>query len=531
MKVLFVNPHKDVFGFKPIGLSLLSSIARTVDWDTALFDTSEIDFNYNETFVKHEEAKAVKPVADYEKYDLGKKRIDINVRTKDVIRKFNPDLLAFTVLTDQLKIAKTISEVAKKCRKDLPILWGGIHVTSSPEKVLQNDCVDYACVGEGMDALKEFLEAIQSGGDLYNIRNIWGKNDGEIIKNEIRPLRKNLDDLPYLDWTIFDKRQFCKPFHGKMYVGGEHMTNWGCPNECTYCINRYMHDLYRESGGWKMRRYSNRRIVDELKWLVEKWGIEFIKFFDEDFLMRPAANLEELSNMYRDEVNVPFWIEINSMFVTEEKVKLLKNMNCAGASLGIETGFPDRKELLHRKDTEEDIRKAFALFKKYNLKTTSFNMLGLPFETRETYMSRIELNRIANAQSPMIGFFYPFENTKLREISIENGFFDATDEEEYPWSMGTPNLHFPNLTDEELVQMRLVFTLYVKLPKVYWKYIERSERYDETGKKLRTLLLKVFDDTVWDNDGWYKDDGNQENYLKELDNYMLEDNDKTIKVS
>jgi len=531
MKVLFVNPHKDVFGFKPIGTSLLSAIARTVDWDTALFDTSEIDFNYNNTFIKHQEAKAVKPVVDYEKYDLSKKRIDLNDRTKDVIRKHNPDLLALSVLTDQYKIAKTISEVAKKFRKNLPILWGGIHVTSNPEKLLLNNFVDYACIGEGIDAFKEFLETFQSGGDLYNIRNIWGKNDGEIIKNELRPLRKNLDDLPYLDWTIFDKRQFCKPFHGKMYVGGEHMTNWGCPNKCTYCINHYLHDLYKDVGGYKIRRYSSRRIIDELKWLVEKWGIEFIKFFDEDFLMRPVNNLEELSNMYRDEVNVPFWIEINSLFVTEEKVKLLKNMNCAGASLGIETGFPTRKELLLRKDTEEDIRRAFSLFKKYDLKTTAFNMLGLPFETRETYMSRIELNLIADAQSPMIGFFYPFEKTKLREISIENGFFDPTNEEEHPWIMGTPNLHFPNLTDEELVQMRLVFTLYVKLPKVYWKYIERSERYDETGKKLRTLLLKVFDDTVWDNDGWYADDGNQETYLKELDKHMLEDTKKTVIAS
>jgi len=527
LKVLFVNPHKDSFGFKPIGISLLSSIARNVEWDTALFDTTEIDLNYDNAFIKYQEARTLKPV-NYKKYNLIKKKIDLGEKTKEIIKKHNPDLLAFSVLTDEYKVAKTISKVAKSYRKDIPILWGGIHATSNPETVLQNDFVDYICIGEGIEAFKEFLETYHSNGDLLKIKNIWGKNSGEIIKNDLRPLKNNLNDLPYLDWTIFDKRQFCKPFHGKIYVGGEHMTNWGCPNKCTYCINHYLHDLYKNAGGYKIRRYSNRRIIDELKWLVDKWGIEFIKFFDEDFLIRPFNNLEELSTMYRDEVNVPFWIETNSLVVTEEKVKLLKNMNCAGASLGVETGFPARKELLHRKDTEEDIRRAFSLFKKYDMKTTAFNMLGLPFETRETYMRRINLNLIADAQTPTIGFFYPFSNTKLREIAIENGFFDPNDEEEHPWNPGHPNLHFPYLSDEELIQMKLVFTLYVKLPKIYWKYIERSEKYDEFGKNLRTTLLKIFDNTVWKNDGWYKDDGNQEKYLSELNKIIKFEEEKSI---
>ncbi|MCK4902781.1 MAG: B12-binding domain-containing radical SAM protein, partial [Thermoplasmatales archaeon] len=467
MKVLLVNPHKDAFGFKPIGISLLSAIAKDVDWDTALYDTTEIKMSYDNAFKKHQEARHHKPV-DYKKYNLIKKEIDIAERTREVIKQHKPDLLALSVLTDQFKVAKTIAMVAKQYQKDLPILWGGTHATSNPNDLIKNDFVDYMCVGEGLEAFRDFLEAFQSGSDLLNIKNIWGKNGKEVVKNELRPLKKNLDDLPYLDWTIFDKRQFCKPFHGKIYVGGEHMTNWGCPNKCTYCINHYLHDLYKDVGGYNMRRYTNKRIIKELKWLVKEWGIEFIKFFDEDFLMRPFDNLEELSNMYRDEVNVPFWIETNSMMVTEDRVKLLKNMNCAGASLGVETGFPIRKELLLRKDTEDDIRRAFSLLKKYDMKTTAFNMLGLPFETRETYMSRIELNRIANAQSPSISFFYPFKNTKLREISEENGFFDPINEEDHPWNPGHPNLHFPYLSDEELIQMRLVFTLYVKLPKLYW---------------------------------------------------------------
>lgn len=39
MKVLFVWPNKDPFGFKIIGLSLLSGIARSLGWKPKLFAT------------------------------------------------------------------------------------------------------------------------------------------------------------------------------------------------------------------------------------------------------------------------------------------------------------------------------------------------------------------------------------------------------------------------------------------------------------------------------------------------------------
>lgn len=57
MKVLFVRPNKDSFGFKPIGLSLLSGIARNLGWDTRLFDTTEIDFGFVDITQSGESAK------------------------------------------------------------------------------------------------------------------------------------------------------------------------------------------------------------------------------------------------------------------------------------------------------------------------------------------------------------------------------------------------------------------------------------------------------------------------------------------
>ncbi len=527
MKVLFVLPNKDAFGYKPIGLALLSAIAKKLGWETKLFDTTEIDFGFYESKSFFKTAKMFKPV-DYEKYDMVKKKIDLKEKFTEIFKDYNPDLVAFSVLSDQFMIANKITEIAKELNPNVLVLWGGAHATLAPENILKDYGADFVCVGEGFDAFEEFLTAVEEKKNLYDIKNIWGVKNGEIIKNEVRPLKQNLDDLPYVDWDIFDKRHSYKPFSGKMYIGGDHMLNWGCVNNCTYCINNFYHNLYLGKSCGPIRRYSSKRIIAELKYLKEKYGIEFFKFFDEDFLLRPLDSLKELSELYKEEVNVPFSIETNPKFVDEDRVRLLKNMNCVNVSLGVETGdLKARKEILGRIDSEEDIVRAFKLLREAGIKTSSFNMLGLPFESRETYEKTVEINRKANPQYPQCCFFYPFKGTKLRDVSINQGLFDPKDEDTMVFRHDKPALHFKHLTEEELIEMRNVFVLYIKLPKEYEPFIRRSEQRDETGIKLRDKILEIYDRTVWANDGWYIEDGLKEDYLTELNQTM---NNQKIKI-
>jgi len=197
-------------------------------------------------------------------------------------------------------------------------------------------------------------------------------------------------------------------------------------------------------------------------------------------------------------------------------------MNCVSASIAVETGNNElRKNMLRRVDSEKDIIRAFSLMKDVGIRTVAFVMLGIPFESRETYKDTVELVKNSNAQYACPGFLYPIEGTKLREISIKEGFFEP--EEEFVYKHDKPALNFENLSESELIEMRNVFVLYVKLPKCYEPYIKRSENQDDLGIKIRKRLLEIYDKTVWGNDGWYIDKGFEDKYLRDLNNLLKSD--------
>lgn len=517
MKILFVWPNKDTPFYKPLSIGFFSAILKKEGHQTKCFDTSFIDFGYTTISDSTIEAKIHKPV-DLSPYNLKKEKLDVDKLFLEILNSFKPDVVAFTVISDEVEIARKLSETLKGWDSSKVVIWGGKGTTVEPERILSFPAVDYVCVGEGIIAFPEFIRALSNGRSLENIKNIWHKKDETIIKNQLNPLFEDLDSLPYLDWEVFDERLFYKPYDGKVYRSGDHMITWGCPNDCTYCLNHYYHEMY---GCFKLQRYSPRRIIDELKYLTDRYKIEFYKFHDEDFLLKPNSYLEELAELYAKEINIPFTCMANSKVVTEKNVKLLKKMNCNSVSLGIETGDHYlRKEVLARKDTEEEIIKAFTTFRRFGIRTLAFNMLGIPFETRDTYFQTVDLNRKANPQVPQIGFFFPFKKTHLRKIAIKNGFYNPNKEKIYDPSK--PALEFKNLTQKELVMLKKRFVLYVKLPKKFWPYIERSEKLDVVGKELGEKLNEIFNETVFAHDHCFDDNGKLNIYLSELSKIVNE---------
>jgi len=131
--------------------------------------------------------------------DFLAKLFNVRSRLLDEIVELNPDVIGFTVLTDTYKWACSFANEIKEVLPDTRIIFGGIHPTSVPEKVIKNDFVDALCIGESEEAFLEFVES----PERTDIQNFWFKSNGKIIKNKIRPLNQDLDSLPFADKSIF----------------------------------------------------------------------------------------------------------------------------------------------------------------------------------------------------------------------------------------------------------------------------------------------------------------------------------------
>ncbi|MDD5746719.1 MAG: cobalamin-dependent protein, partial [Candidatus Omnitrophica bacterium] len=166
---------------------------------------------------------------------------DSKKRIVSELKVYKPDLIGLSMLTTFYGWACSMAALIKR-EMNVPIIFGGIHPTIVPERVIANDNVDIVCVGEGEYPLLELVQSMERGAIDYGIKNLWFKNGGRIIANDIRPLLGDLNELPFADKEIFYS---ARPHYAQTYYI---VTGRGCAHACSYCGHSYLKELYRGKG-------------------------------------------------------------------------------------------------------------------------------------------------------------------------------------------------------------------------------------------------------------------------------------------
>ncbi len=498
MKVLLVYPNQTVFGHKPLSLAMISAVLKEKEFETKLFDTSIWDIGSKDLREAGEFSLEFKEVSNPERLPK-RKQISLNELNNvfvDQIKLYKPDLIGFSVLSDNFPLARKLAIKAKE-NFDIPIIFGGIHVTIDPESVIKENFVDMILIGEGEEAFLELCTAIKNNNDISKIKNVWLKDKNRIIRNDIRDLLQDLDKLPYPDWEIFNEIQFYKPFMGYVYRMGDFELSRGCPNNCSYCVNQYLHSIYKGKGKF-VRRKSIQRIIDEIKYLKNKYKLEFLKFWDETFLNMPNTFFKELVSKYVAEINLPFVIETTAQSINEERAKLLKKMGCKSVSIGMECGNQEfRKKILNKPTSNDKYRNAFSILKKEGIRTSSFIMLGLPYETEENILKSIELCQEFGIDTVSLGIFYPYKGTSLRETCFSEGLLDKDTIENnellYQDSLLTrqePALKLTGISNKDVMWYLNNFILYLETPKHLWPVVDAMKSSENLYEELMPILKK-----------------------------------------
>ncbi|MDP2924667.1 MAG: radical SAM protein [Candidatus Omnitrophota bacterium] len=371
------------------------------------------------------------------------------------VGKEQPDLVAFTSLSHQFTYVRKLSSWLKETH-NIATICGGVHATIDPEEVIEADGVDMLCRGEGEHALVELCNKLSKDEDVSQIKNIWLKKEGKIIKNDIRPLEGNLDDLSFPDRSLFSYNTLYDYKIRMLTV----LASRGCPYNCSYCCNHQYQKLYPHN-------YTRFRSVDNvLAEIREALGwysdVEFVNFID-DALCLNRQWMEEFCAKFPKCFRFPFHGNSRVNLLDEEMMKLLKKGRCERLDVGIESGnVYIREKVLNRKISNKEITNVFTLAKKYNIKIATYNMVGCPFETPQMLLETIKLNAKLSPFAVNRSILQPYPNTDIYRMCAENNFIV---EKEVSSFYKQSILEQPQLSRQQVVFFHRYFLILLKFYK------------------------------------------------------------------
>ena len=487
-KILLLYPNSTNDGVMPLAIGILSSIAKGSGCKVAYFETS---FYQKEGSVPEERERT----GEFKTTDRSSsiKLLPPDRLKKDFVlklKKFKPDILAVTANSIEFEKFEELMYSFPEIQHRPFTIVGGVHPTVAPEKVIKNSFIDALCRGEGENAWEEFLSRFIKNEDISKIKNLWVKTKSGIKKNSIGPLITE-DKLwgRSLDHSFFDKRHFTAPFDGKIYHRGQIEASRGCPFSCTYCANTATKKIYQGLGKFvRVRPFDN--LAQAIRKQVEI-GCEMIQFQDECFLSVSYDHLKNFCIWYGNEIRLPMMVQTRPESVSEKKIQLLADMNTpVQISCGIESGSERVLfEICNRKTKLAQIKKAFEIIKKFNIRTTGYTMIGFPTETRKEAFQTIHFIRKLDVDISIMSIFYPFIGTPLRKLCIEKGYI--TGKEKTINFTDPPILKNQPMTPMEIYNIRRVYSLYTRLPLDYFPQIERCEKDYSNNQQLYQELISL----------------------------------------
>lgn len=370
MKVTFVYSEDE-----SLGLQYLSGILKEHGHSTELiFDPSL--FNDN-----------ILPVKSLKKFFSFEKQV-----IEDIIQS-KPDLIGFSLLTDIYPWFRRIARELKK-RTNIPIVVGGIHATSVPDIVIQENFVDYLIAGEGEYPLLELVKHLEGRTKIEDVPSLWYKQNGEVRKTQALPKIADLDEIPVPDKDLFyDKAPM---FQKNYFIEAAR----GCVFKCTFCHHSVSKDIPQTKRSYRLR--SVKHVIDELKQAKKKYQINSVYFTDELFAL-DIEWLREFVPAYREHVALPYSCSVYPSMMDEERVMLLRDSYCFGVEMGVQTINTELKKQLNRFETNQRVEQVIGLLKKHGIRVYTQNIMALPGEQEEHLKEMLEFyTRV----KPTVSFFF-----------------------------------------------------------------------------------------------------------------------------
>lgn len=415
MSITLVNPPYPIGShkhppFTPLGLGYLASVLEKNGYEIKIIDCQALNIDYS------------------------------NFRRK--ISKNKIDILGITSTTLTYKSALKIAAITKEIWPKCIVLLGGPHVTFWDNEALQ-ECreIDIIVRKEGEITFLELVKKIEASKDYSDVLGTTLRINEKIIKNPDRPYIENLDDLPFPAHHLWPLERLTK--HGIIIF--PIIASRGCVYWCDFCTTVRMF-------GRRYRMRSPKNVVDELEYLIKRFGANRFTFYDDAFTVDQNRTVEICREIKNRKLKIEWDCETRVDMVTKKLLLEMKSAGCVSVWFGVESGSQKVLDAMRKGISPIQTVNAFKWAKDAGLIAVAGVILGFPGETKETIE---ETTRFVEKLNPNdVGYYIatPYPGTPLYNKVVDEGILKITDFNKF--DTATPLFEMGTMTGDELRDLR-----------------------------------------------------------------------------
>lgn len=179
-----------------------------------------------------------------------------------------------------------------------------------------------------------------------------------------------------IDWSLFSERTIGAAVQTR--------TAFGCPFKCTFCD-------YPIRAGGKWKSYDMETIEREMMELDARPGVTDVVFIDDTFNFPIPRFVKILEMMIRRRFSFRWYSYFRCNLATPEIVAMMRESNCGGVFLGIESGDDSVLDIMQKKATAAEYGRGIGLLNAAGIPSFASLIVGFPGETAETVGNTIRL--------------------------------------------------------------------------------------------------------------------------------------------
>jgi len=385
-KILLVNPPQATrYPQPPLGLAMVAAVLENNGYMVRILDLPALRFSENSL--------------------------------PGVIRQEKPNIVGITAMTPTINSAVSVAKKVKETESNIFVILGGAHATLLPEETLRNTPqIDVTVRGEGEQTTLELVKVLEENPKRINQVLGITYREGDCLKsNPLRPPILDMDTLPFPAYHLLPmgKYRLHPPFRRRTPVMPI-ITSRGCPYRCIFCSKAVF--------GKKYRGNSPSYIVDEIRFLNEKFRVKEVKFYDDVFTLDRKRVIAICKLLEEQGIDITWTCETRVNLVDGELLSVMKDAGCYMIEYGVESGNQGILNSLKKDITLEKTIEAFRLTHEAGIETVAYFMLGSPKETSETIRETIEFAKKIDPDFVQFSITTPYPGTELYSLALEEGY-------------------------------------------------------------------------------------------------------------